>query len=74
MDSDSGSITPVATLDGIYDSPIDALAFNADTLYGVRRLGGGGQPTELITIDTSSGAITLMGASVNNLSAIAFGN
>jgi len=36
--------------------------------------GGGGQPTELITINTTTGAITTLGASVDNLSAIAFGN
>ena len=36
--------------------------------------GGGAQTMELITINTTTGAITSVGTSVDNLSAIAFGN
>lgn len=36
--------------------------------------GGGTQAMELITINTTTGAITAVGRSVDNLSAIAFGN
>ena len=36
--------------------------------------GGGAQAMELITINTTTGAITAVGRSVDNLSAIAFGN
>jgi len=80
VDRFSGAETPIALFDGIDYLPINAMAFNYETLYGVRSLTGGGggpsgtQTVELITIDTTTAAITPVGVSVNNLSAIAFGN
>jgi hypothetical protein len=78
----TGAPTTVATLSGApysTGSPngsdsINALAFNASgTLYGVNvNLNDAARPTHLITINTSTGAVTDVGLSVNNLDAIVF--
>jgi hypothetical protein len=72
----TGLPTAVAALSGDTggDLPINALAFDEDgTLYGSRIHGfGGGNPATLITINTTTGAITQKGFSVDNLDAIAF--
>jgi hypothetical protein len=73
----TGAPTTIATLTG---SPapagesIAALAFNSTgTLYGVHiDTGPALKPTHLITINTTTGAITDLGSSVNQLDAIVF--
>jgi hypothetical protein len=66
----------VATLNGTANDSISALAFDAaGTLFGVRvDTGPASKPTELLTINTSSGAISVRGPSVNRLDAIVFGH
>lgn len=70
----TGLTTVVATMTGpAGGSAINALAFNGSTLYGSRSASSGsGSATTLITIDTTTGAITSLGASVNDLDAIVF--
>ena len=70
----TGLPTTVATLDGSADIGISALAFNsAGTLFGAR-IPQDSPPaaSDLITINTTTGHITSLGASVNNLDAIVF--
>jgi hypothetical protein len=72
-----GSVTSVGTLSGapIPTGAINALAFDgAGTLFGVNidNGQGGSKNTHLITINTTTGAITDVGASVNSLDAIVF--
>ena len=78
VDRTDGIPTLRATLNGIDHHTINALTFNGSGLYGAHRLsafgGAGPQAMELITINTTTGAITSVGTSVDNLSAIAFGN
>jgi len=69
----TGLTTDVAALNGTSDSPINALAFNGSTLYG-SRLDRGATTSELITINTTTAAITVVGPSVNRLDAIVFDN
>ena len=70
----TGLTTVVATMTGpAGGSAINALAFNGSTLYGSRSASAGvGSATTLITINTTTGAITSLGASVNDLDAIVF--
>lgn len=70
----TGLATVVATMIGpVGGSAINALAFSGSTLYGSRSARGGlGSATTLITINTTTGAITSLGASVNDLDAIVF--
>jgi hypothetical protein len=49
-----------------------ALDFNGSTLYGLNSGPGSPPPTHLVTIDSATGTITDLGASVNSLDAIAF--
>jgi hypothetical protein len=75
----TGATTQISTLNGngTTDYPISALAFNAaGTLFGVRLNFDDpvARPTELITINTATGAITALGPSVERLDAIAFVN
>jgi hypothetical protein len=76
VDRNTGAATPVATLNGTESLEINALSFNAaGTLFGSWLDYGstGPRPSRLITINTSSGAITFLGPSVNRLDAIVFG-
>ncbi len=74
-DATTGAGTIVTGLSGapISDS-INALAFDGalPTLYGVNSEENSPSHTHLITIDTTTGVITDIGASVTNLDAIAF--
>jgi hypothetical protein len=75
VDRNTGFVTSVATINGTTGNPINALAFDsAGTLFGVRLNNGccGPRPTDLITIDTGSGALSSRGPSVDNLDALAF--
>jgi hypothetical protein len=74
VNSANGTTTQIATLNGTTGDPIAALAFNsADTLFGVRiDFNLDNRPTELITINTATGAITVLGPSVDRLDAIRF--
>jgi hypothetical protein len=76
IDRTTGAPTDVVTMSGapIPDGRIPAMAFSpTDTLYaGDLEGGGGGGVSHLITISTSTGVITDIGASVNGLDAIAF--
>jgi hypothetical protein len=78
VDRNTGAVTDVATLDGSGNSSIGALAFDAaGTLFGARIHFGGSccpRPTDLITIDTTSGAISSRGPSIDGLDSIAFGH
>src|SRR5262245_16582450 len=71
----TGAVTTAATLDGTSGNAISAMKFNAaGILHGVDLSGGNPQRAELITIDTSTGALTSLGPTVDRLSAIAFDN
>lgn len=72
VDRGTGLTTVVATLDGSTGNAINALAFNGSTLFGSRSDRPGA--TELITIDTTTAAITLVGTSLDGLDAIVFDN
>jgi hypothetical protein len=72
IDRGTGAPREVAVLSGTGDLPIAAMAFDAaDTLFGVRHDFGVG-PSELITINQVTGAITVVGLSLRGLDAIAF--
>jgi len=49
-----------------------ALAFDGSTLYGLNVGSGSPPPTNLVTIDSTTGAVTNLGSSVASLDAIAF--
>jgi Ca2+-binding RTX toxin-like protein len=68
----TGAAAQVATLNP--SGPTPALAFNsAGTLFGVRMdQTVPGRPTELVTINTASGAVSSLGPSVDRLDAIEF--
>ncbi|HEV8259273.1 MAG TPA: hypothetical protein VGQ19_00780 [Burkholderiales bacterium] len=71
VDRVTGLTTDVATLNGTSGFPINALAFSGSTLCGSRL----NSPTsELITINTTTAAITVVGPSVDLLDAIVFDN
>ena len=74
IDRTTGLPTTVATLNGTTVNPINALAFDAaGALFGVRNDADVTPATsELITINTASGAINVLGPSVNRLDAIEF--
>lgn len=62
-----GSTTIVATMNGTGGANINALAFSAGgTLYGST------SGNNLITINTATGAVTVLGPSVNGIDAIVF--
>jgi hypothetical protein len=64
----TGAATFVGTINGTAGRPINALAFNpvSGVLYGVVK------GTNLVTIDKSTAALTVVGATVDNLDAIVF--
>jgi len=69
----TGAVTTVATLDGTSGNAIPAMKFNAaGVLFGVDLSSGNPPLAELMTINTGTGALTSLGASVDRLSAIAF--
>jgi hypothetical protein len=75
IDRTSGAATPVATLNGPNGDPgISSLAFDSSgTLYGSRIPSDSPAfQSDLITIDTGTGAITSKGPSVDRLDGIAF--
>jgi hypothetical protein len=75
LDRTTGAATTVAPLNGTDSLEINALSFNAaGTLFGSWLDYGstGPRPSRLLTINTSSGAITFLGPSVNRLDAIVF--
>jgi hypothetical protein len=75
IDRNTGAATPVATLNGPNGDPgISALAFDsAGTLFGARIPSDSPAfASDLITINTGTGAITSLGPSVDRLDAIVF--
>jgi hypothetical protein len=75
VDRNTGATTQVATLNGPNGAPgISALAFDAaGTLYGSRLPSDSPSfASDLITIDTATGAITSKGPSVDRLDGIVF--
>jgi hypothetical protein len=74
IDTGTGTRTCPVNLDGTGESQMNASDFDAGgTLFAVRFDGAGGtQAAELVTVDTTTGAITVVGASVTGLDAIAF--
>jgi hypothetical protein len=73
IDPATGLPTDGPTLDGTCGAPIRALAFNAaGTLFGVRRSGGTCSQTQLITIDTASGHVTVVGDTLSDMDGIVF--
>jgi hypothetical protein len=76
VDFNTGATTQIATLNGNSTNayPIAALAFDGTgTLFGVRvNTNLATRPTELITINPATGAITSLGPSVDGLDAIEF--
>jgi MinD superfamily P-loop ATPase len=71
-----GSATTVATLSGapFPTGSINAMAFNSSgTLFGVNvNISDAARPTDLVTINTTTGVVSDVGASVNTLDAIVF--
>ncbi len=70
VDRATGVTTVVATLNGTGSTSINALAFNGSTLYGSHQITS--TTAELITINTTTAAITVVGPSVDKLDAIVF--
>lgn len=72
-DSAAGTYTNIANPTKPVGGAYAALAFDGDTLYGLN-LGpdSAGKPTQLVTFDLATGAITQLGTSVSSLDAIAF--
>ena len=75
IDKTTGLPTTVATLNGAPGTdgdPVNALAFNSkDVLYG--SIGTfGGAPGHLVTINTTTGAVTDLGVTIRGLDALAF--
>lgn len=70
VDKTTGLLTTVATMDGTTDEAINALAFNGSTLYGSHYITSSTE--ELITINTTTAVITVIGPTVNKLDAIVF--
>jgi hypothetical protein len=74
IDTGTGAATSGPTMDGTTNDDISASDFHqSGTLVAVRLDTSGPRPAELITINTTTGAITVIGATVNALDAIAFG-
>jgi hypothetical protein len=75
VDRSTGVATPGPTMNGS-GNQVPALAFDAaGTLFGVSLDNDpDNRPTQLITIDTTSGAVGVRGASVDRLDAIGFGH
>jgi hypothetical protein len=74
IDTGTGAATPTVTLDGTTDTEISASDFHSGgTLFAVRLDTDPPRPAELVTINTTTGAITVIGSTVNRLDAIAFG-
>ena len=79
IDTGTGAVTDpcVLTLDSAFDGEIAALDFDAGgILYGADLTDAGGsnpRPAQLVTINTATGAITVVGDTVEALDAIAFG-
>jgi hypothetical protein len=72
--SSTGAYTNIAAPTRPLGGAYSALAFDGGTLYGLD-LGpgsGGTEATDLVTIDQVTGAVTLLGSSVQGLDAIAF--
>jgi hypothetical protein len=68
----TGLPTSSVLLNGSTDAPFSALAFDGSgVLYGCYG-GDGSSARQLATINTTTGAITVIGPSVNNMDAIAF--
>jgi hypothetical protein len=75
IDTGTGAVTDpcVFTLDSTFNGEISAMDFNAGgTLYAADLQTSGARPAQLVTI-ASTGAVTVLGATVNRLDAIAFG-
>jgi Ca2+-binding RTX toxin-like protein len=67
VDRNTGATTAGPTLNGTEGEPINALAFDsAGTLFGSRRT------FDLLTINTGTGAVNVVGPSVEDLDAIVF--
>src|SRR5262249_27252704 len=63
VNGSTGAVTTVAMLDGTSGNAIPAMKFNAaGILYGVDLSSGNPPRAELMTIDTSTGALTALGA------------
>jgi hypothetical protein len=72
-DSTTGAVALQAGLSGApLAGAINALAFNGATLYGVDANRNSTSHTHLVTIDTTTGTISDIGSSLNDLDAIAF--
>jgi WD40 repeat protein len=68
----TGSPTTVATMTGGTGNAVSAMAFSpGGVLYAVD-LDNGTKNSQLMTVNTTTGAITILGPSVNSLDAIAF--
>lgn len=71
----TGLTTVVATMNGTVGRQMNALAFNGGTLFG--SMGGNvgpGAPASLVTINTTTAVVTVLGASLTNMDAIVFNN
>jgi DNA-binding beta-propeller fold protein YncE len=77
IDTGTGAVSDpcVFTLNSTFNGEIAAADFDAGgVLYGADLTGSGTQPrlAQLVTINTTTGAVTVLGDSVNSLDAIAF--
>ncbi len=76
VDKTTGLLTTVATLNGAPGTdgdPVNALAFNSkDVLYGSIGKFLSSTPGHLVTINTTTGAVTDLGVTISRLDALAF--
>jgi hypothetical protein len=70
--STTGAYTNIAAPTKPLGGAYAALAFDGPTLYGLNLGPGPALATDLVTIDTATGAVTVVGSSVPALDAIAF--
>ena len=71
-DGVTGAYTNIANPAKPSGGAYGALAFDGSTLYGLNVGSGSPPPTNLVTIDSTTGAVTNLGSSVASLDAIAF--
>jgi hypothetical protein len=71
-DGVTGAYTNIANPAKPSGGAYGALAFDGSTLYGLNVGSGSPPPTNLVTIDPTTGAVTNLGSSVASLDAIAF--
>jgi len=70
VNSTTGALTSIGVHSGL-SGAINAMDFSGSTLFGIMGNQGAPSLTNLVTINTANGAITTVGASINDLDALA---